>query len=1236
MAKKSTRLLSILLAILMVVSMTSVMATAQYEFNPDTQSNNYYSISYDTLVGGNNQTSRGVYVVNEAWVFEEGKEPATVSFYFRGETVTETYNPARHLASVAAVYIQAAADGIKQPTCILTAGTYSKPISLTNNITLLGANAGINPNIPDPDPTVEWELNPERYLPELGDADSKNETRFWLPGEEDFNASYGGGNSSMNTKLITIEATKSGAKNYIIDGLVLQGYGAVIADTSASGGAHNVYVQNCVMNNGYSYDCEMLRFWNRGAGNTCEKKLYFSNCYITGQKNLCLYSGHASAIRMKGFSYQNCPAGAFYNANTLQWQGFSFELVDSHFWNEDGFEMRSNGYGQMFMLQHTANSQAMAGTNNEPFRYNISNNTFYNADSMSKKANGTYEKNVAFLEISMAGTNEDVIIADNTFINTYPVAAGTAENPIVIRYLTDANGIITHAGTADPKKNADGDYALNSNNLHITGNTFVGAFYQNVPSIGVNNHPDTLVEMEGNLYLDSVDATAGNMIAGTDKVYDKWVWMDTQLTEKSSTLFVNEFQVLTAGISVSNQDMTMNLEPTVYSQELSFNCNDKNSVAIYQSNENFEKGALIEGYTIDTSARTSYYVVSLQSYDKRTTQDYYLTVNRAVNTSSELYGITPTEEMMVEKAETTADVYNYEVNFDNTQFEMTASASEGATVTLKNAKTGAVITETDGKFIIPLSTIASEYHYYMDVSDADGITERYDLFVTRKMSTHAEVLNVTSGEDCAVIEDAANKTWRIEGTATSTNISFGLDISEYASVVLRDTVYGSEITPVRDQYTLERVSAGETRYNATVTAQDGVSVENWTLIVYRPENDACELLGVDNATLENGAYVARISSPMFFVNVTGSASSTYRVYADENGTQLIENPYLILQAATTDVWVQVIAEDGQHKSELVKVTIYTTADLNAAEDGPVYKPMLDNGIIGVTGAEPFTADDTVVAVNLDENTNQYFFKALGLGGYEIHVYTDMKMTLETAAEQVLTLDSGITRLYIRATKGDDERVYTIEISSPRFYEYSDTLTPWAKEYIEGLKDTGLGLMKGDENGAFNGEDCLSRYEMATLLVRLEGANKELFKNVRSPFQDTLAEWAADYVKAAYRLGLVGGYDVTDENGNVTGYLYNGDNVATRSEFIRVYMNVYCYMNFGVDVDTYYANNKEAIDEAFNAKGFKDAGEVGAWAVPGVYTAVAEGLIAGDENQKINPEGNITRNEVATVLFRYLV
>lgn len=47
---------------------------------------------------------------------------------------------------------------------------------------------------------------------------------------------------------------------------------------------------------------------------------------------------------------------------------------------------------------------------------------------MSKKANGTYEKNVAFLEISMAGTNEDVIIADNTFINTYPVAAGTAEN----------------------------------------------------------------------------------------------------------------------------------------------------------------------------------------------------------------------------------------------------------------------------------------------------------------------------------------------------------------------------------------------------------------------------------------------------------------------------------------------------------------------------------------------------------------------------------------------------------------------------------------------------------------------------------------------------------------------------------------------------------------------------------------------------------------------------------------
>lgn len=122
----------------------------------------------------------------------------------------------------------------------------------------------------------------------------------------------------MNTKLITIEATKSGAKNYIIDGLVLQGYGAVIADTSASGGAHNVYVQNCVMNNGYSYDCEMLRFWNRGRRQYLRKKaLLLELLYYRPEEPVPVFRP-CQQPSVEGFFLSELPGPARLQSNTLR------------------------------------------------------------------------------------------------------------------------------------------------------------------------------------------------------------------------------------------------------------------------------------------------------------------------------------------------------------------------------------------------------------------------------------------------------------------------------------------------------------------------------------------------------------------------------------------------------------------------------------------------------------------------------------------------------------------------------------------------------------------------------------------------------------------------------------------------------------------------------------------------------------------------------------------------------
>ena len=51
--------------------------------------------------------------------------------------------------------------------------------------------------------------------------------------------------------------------------------------------------------------------------------------------------------------------------------------------------------------------------------------------------------------------------------------------------------------------------------------------------------------------------------------------------------------------------------------------------------------------------------------------------------------------------------------------------------------------------------------------------------------------------------------------------------------------------------------------------------------------------------------------------------------------------------------------------------------------------------------------------------------------------------------------------------------------------------------------------------------------------------------------------------------------------------------------------------------------------------FKDRKKVSAWATDYAKTAVANGLFTGDENNRLNPKGKITRAEIATVVSRVL-
>ena len=50
-------------------------------------------------------------------------------------------------------------------------------------------------------------------------------------------------------------------------------------------------------------------------------------------------------------------------------------------------------------------------------------------------------------------------------------------------------------------------------------------------------------------------------------------------------------------------------------------------------------------------------------------------------------------------------------------------------------------------------------------------------------------------------------------------------------------------------------------------------------------------------------------------------------------------------------------------------------------------------------------------------------------------------------------------------------------------------------------------------------------------------------------------------------------------------------------------------------------------------GFVDGGDTAAWAADAMQWAVSVGLFKGDDNNVLNPKGNATRAEVATLLQR---
>jgi len=175
-------------------------------------------------------------------------------------------------------------------------------------------------------------------------------------------------------------------------------------------------------------------------------------------------------------------------------------------------------------------------------------------------------------------------------------------------------------------------------------------------------------------------------------------------------------------------------------------------------------------------------------------------------------------------------------------------------------------------------------------------------------------------------------------------------------------------------------------------------------------------------------------------------------------------------------------------------------------------------------------------------------------------------------------------------------------------EFNDVAKHWGASAIEFA--TSRELFNGVDEGVFDPDGTMTRAMLVTVLHRLEGEPEHGGHN--HGFEDVAHDqWYSDAVAWANELGIVEGHsdEEFDPHGEVT------------REQIAVILHRYAEY---LEMSTHHEGDMTQ---------FHDHHETSDWALEAKTWAVGAGLINGKDGNRLDPTGDATRAEVATILER---
>ena len=179
------------------------------------------------------------------------------------------------------------------------------------------------------------------------------------------------------------------------------------------------------------------------------------------------------------------------------------------------------------------------------------------------------------------------------------------------------------------------------------------------------------------------------------------------------------------------------------------------------------------------------------------------------------------------------------------------------------------------------------------------------------------------------------------------------------------------------------------------------------------------------------------------------------------------------------------------------------------------------------------------------------------------------------------------------------------------HKFNDINDYWAATYVDFLYNANI--TTGYNDGTFRPNQNISRAQFAVMLYRYLKLDESKYADVSLPFADLdiIPEYAIPAIKALYTEGVISG---AEKNGRL---YFNPNNALTRAQAAAM------------------IGRTQAKGYALADLTFTDSGKIPGYADYYIRTMAAQGVINGYSDGSFKPHSNITRGQMAKILYNLM-